>query len=277
VWRAPIFADRAATWADATPVTSERSYIEFVDVSPDGTQLALSSDRRGNQDLWLLPSIGGAMTPLTNDPTPDWNPRWSPDSSQIAFYAYRSGNRDIWVMPSRGGPARQLTARPGTDWFPFWSPDGRDIGFQVQSESGNVYELWTVSATGGEPRLVTEGRSGDWSPDGQSFVFGRQGSLFRIARHGGDATPLPSPRSANTPRFSRDGQFVYVSEVVGPTGRGLWRMSLRDGRSSRLVSLEGRPGRLEYYFAADARFLYFIWGEPEGDIWVMDVTTDKSK
>ena len=60
VWRAPVFADRAATWADATPVTSERAYIEFVDVSPDGTQLALSSDRRGNQDLWLLPSAGGA-------------------------------------------------------------------------------------------------------------------------------------------------------------------------------------------------------------------------
>jgi Tol biopolymer transport system component/serine/threonine protein kinase len=278
VWRAPIFADRAATWADATPVTSERSYIEFVDVSPDGTQLALSSDRRGNQDLWLLPSAGGAMTPLTNDPTPDWNPRWSPDGSQIAFYAYRSGNRDIWVMPSRGGPARQLTARPGTDWFPFWSPDGRDIGFQALR--GNVNELWTVSAAGGEPRLVTEGGSADWSPDGESFVFRRPrpGRLFRIARHGGDATPLPSPRSANTPRFSRDGQFVYFCEL-GATGQSatLWRMSLRDGRSSKLVSLEGRPGHLEYYFAADARFLYFIWGEPEGDIWVMDVTTDKTK
>ena len=272
VWRAPIFADRAATWADATPVTSERAYIEFVDVSPDGRQLALSSDRRGNQDLWLLPSTGGEMTPLTNDPTPDWYPRWSPDGSQILFYAYRSGNRDIWVMPSRGGPARQLTARPGTDWFPFWSPDGRDIGFHVQSDNGN--ELWTVSATGGEPRLVTQGSSGDWSPDGQSFVVERLGSLFRVARDGSNATPLTSPQSTNTPRFSRDGQFVYFS--AGQTA--LWRLSLRDGRSTRLVSLEGRPGRLEYYFAADARFLYFIWGEPEGDIWVMDVATDnKSK
>jgi len=71
---------------------------------------------------------------------------------------------------------------------------------------------------------------------------------------------------------------VYFSEV-GPTAQGaaLWRLSLRDGRNTRLVSLDGRPGRLEYYFAADARFLYFIWGEPEGDIWVMDVTTDNSK
>jgi len=195
------------------------------------------------------------------------------------FYAYRSGNRDIWMMPSRGGPARQLTARPGTDWFPFWSPDGHDIGFHVLSESDNMNELWTVRATGGEPRLVTQGDSGDWSPDGQSFVFTRrQGRMFRIARHGGDASPLPSLQSANYARFSRDGEFVYFSEV-GPTAQGaaLWRLSLRDGRTTRLVSLDGRPGRLEYYFAADARFLYFIWGEPEGDIWVMDVTTDNSK
>ena len=81
-------------------------------MSPDGQQLAVSSDRRGNQDLWVLPATGGEMTPLTTDPTPDWNPRWSPDGSEIAFYAYRSGNRDIWVMPARGGPARQLTLAP---------------------------------------------------------------------------------------------------------------------------------------------------------------------
>ena len=141
VWRVPILADRPATWADALRVTSERAYIEFVDVSPDGRQLAVSSDRRGNQDLWVLPATGGEMTQLTTDPTPDWSPRWSPDGNQIAFYAYRSGNRDIWVMPARGGPARQLTFDPAFDWFPSWSPvDGRDIAFQSQrgGEDGDL-------------------------------------------------------------------------------------------------------------------------------------------
>ena len=71
VWRVPILSDRPATWADAQQVTSEHAHIEFVDVSPDGMFLAVSSDRRGNQDLWLLPAAGGEMTPLTTDPTPD--------------------------------------------------------------------------------------------------------------------------------------------------------------------------------------------------------------
>ena len=82
VWRLPILRDRPATWSDATRVTSERAMIEFVDISPNGQQLAVSSDRRGNQDLWVLPATGGEMTPLTTDPTPDWNPRWSPDGSR---------------------------------------------------------------------------------------------------------------------------------------------------------------------------------------------------
>jgi Tol biopolymer transport system component len=34
-----------------------------------------------------MPATGGELTQLTNDPTPDWNPRWSPDGKEIAFYA----------------------------------------------------------------------------------------------------------------------------------------------------------------------------------------------
>ena len=135
VWRVPILADRAATWTDAKQLTSDNAFIEFVDASPDGSMLALSSDRRGNQDLWLMPVAGGEMTPLTTDSTPDWNPRWSPDGREIAFYAYRTGNRDIFVMPARGGAARQLTSDPAQDRIPSWSPDGQEIAFNRQDSS----------------------------------------------------------------------------------------------------------------------------------------------
>jgi TolB protein len=51
VWRVPIFRDRPATWADAEQLTFDAAFIEFVDVSPDGKRVAVSSDRAGNQDL----------------------------------------------------------------------------------------------------------------------------------------------------------------------------------------------------------------------------------
>lgn len=272
VWRVPIpVDDRPAVWGDAVRVTSEHAFVEFVDVSPDGKRLAVSSDRRGNQDLWILPASGGEMTPLTNDPTPDWNPRWSPDGSEIAFYSYRSGNRDIWVMPSSGGPARQLTFNLGFDWFPSWSPDGLEIAFTTQApESVSI-----VSAAGGEPRLLTSGANPAWSPDGQWLVFRQAGSLFRIARDGRERSPLPTSHQPQTPRVSRDGQSIYFSVIGGPSeNHGIWRVSLRDGKTTRLTRLEGRRGALGYYYAFDERYFYFTWREHEGDIWVMNVATD---
>jgi Tol biopolymer transport system component len=268
VWRAPIFPDRPATWADATRVTSEHAYIEFVDISPDGQQLAISSDRRGNQDLWVLPATGGEMTQLTTDPTPDWSPRWSPDGTEIAFYAYRSGNRDIWVMPSRGGAARQLTFEPRYDWFPAWSPDGREIAFRVQDGQGG--STWIVPAKGGPSRFATAGNGNNWSPDGAWLSVFSEGAISRVPLDGSPTRHLPVPHRAQETRIAKDGQYIYYSVIGGPQ-EDLWRLSLATGQVSRLTQLAGPRGQIGYTFAADERFVYFIWYEDEGDIWVMDV------
>jgi Tol biopolymer transport system component len=271
VWRVPILSDRPATWTDAKQVTSERAFIEFVDVSPDGMLLAVSSDRRGNQDIWRLPAAGGEMTPLTTDSTPDWEPRWSPDGREIAFYAFRSGNRDIWVMPSQGGPARQLTSHPAQDTDPAWSPDGHEIAFSSERMGGSG--SWIVDAKGGEARFVTAGSAGEWSSDGHALVVERQDGLYRVSKDGG-APVLLTPTGAS-PRFARDGKSIYYCVFTGPREKhGFWKLSLDDGKVSRLTKFEGRRGNIGTVFAADNRYLYFTWREDDGDIWVMDVVKD---
>ena len=136
IWRAPILEDRPATWADAEQQTFEEAYIEHFDVSPDGTQLMLSSDRKGNTDLYKLPLEGGEMTQVTRDPTPDWFPQWSPDGQEIAFYSYRSGNREIYVKPASGGPVRQLTDSLATD--------GEYIYFRWEENLGDIWVMDVV-------------------------------------------------------------------------------------------------------------------------------------
>jgi Tol biopolymer transport system component len=270
LWRVPLLADRAATWADARQLTSERAFIEFVDLSPDGKLLALSSDRRGNPDLWLLPAEGGEMTPLATDATPDWSPRWSPDGSAIVFYAYRSGNRDIWVMPARGGPARQLTKHPGEDRYPSWSPDGSEIALS----SAGLRQLMIVPASGGEPRVVPGVGQGiaEWSPTG-SLVLTRQGRLFQVGRNGGTPSPLPETRGRpQIVRFLPDGNSLLYSVIAGPSeDQQIWRMQLGDGKLSRVTQFAGRRGGLNENFTTDGKDLYIVWREDEGDIWVMDV------
>ena len=54
VWRVPVLPDRLVTWADAQQLTFDEAFIDFVSVSPDGTQLLISSDRYGNEDIWVM-------------------------------------------------------------------------------------------------------------------------------------------------------------------------------------------------------------------------------
>lgn len=54
VWRVPLLEDRPATWADAKQLTFDEALIEWIDVTPDGSSMLLSSNRSGNQDLWRL-------------------------------------------------------------------------------------------------------------------------------------------------------------------------------------------------------------------------------
>jgi Tol biopolymer transport system component len=138
-----------------------------------------------------------------------------------------------------------------------------------------------MAAAGGEPRRVASGSGNtpSWSPDGRWLAFLTQGRLFRVQAEGGEPVPLSTgAHQPFTPRVSPDGRSIYYSVVSGPREQhDLWKLSLADGAISRLTKLEGQHGRLGYYFAADARYLYFTWYEDDGDIWVMDVVTSDHK
>ncbi len=179
-----------------------------------------------------------------------------------------------------GRPGAAAHDSPGNRLVPdLVSVDGREIAF-VSLRDGEQ-AIWVVAATGGEPRRVaTGGGSGaEWSPDGQWLAYLRQGKMFRIPRNGGAPVPLSTGRHVPTGiRVSHDGRSIYYSVNSGPPeDQDLWRLSLADGAISRLTRLEGRRGSLGYYFAADARYLYVIWLEDDGDIWVMDVVTNAGR
>lgn len=269
VFRVPLLENRFATWADAEQLTFDQAFIQFVHLSPDGRSLLVSSDRSGNQDIWRLPAKGGEMRQLTTDPTPDWAPSWSPDGRDIAFYAYRSGNRDIWVMPAGGGPGRQLTDHEGQDFIPAWSPDGREIAFS-STRSGNS-DIWVVPVEGGALRQLTNHPASDsgpsWSPDGRWIAFqsDRTGEtcLWLVSPQGGEAEEIAKGFWGN---WSPDGSRLHNRREPN-----YWSISMKDRRSRQITDFHGRRGELGSPAATDGRYLYFLWQEDLGDLWVMDV------
>lgn len=277
VWRVPILPDRPAEWADARQVTFEQAFIEHVDVSSDGQRLLLSSDRRGNPDLWMMNADGTDIRQITSDPAPDWAPKWSPDGTEIAFYAHRGGNRDIWIKPLDGGPARQVTQNPGQDLEPAWSPDGSEIAF-FSDRSGN-WDIWVIPTLEGEARQLTTDTAVDyfsqWSPDGKSLAFhsDRSGNsrLWRVDARGGDAELL-TQGPGMIPRWSSDGRYIYFNGLEERTGN-VWELSVEEGFERPVTDLVGRPGSLgSDSLDLHREQIYFIWEEDLSDLWVMDAT-----
>jgi Tol biopolymer transport system component/predicted Ser/Thr protein kinase len=278
VWRVPILENRPATWTDATQVTFDQAFVEFFDVSPDGQRIAYSSDRTGNQDLWVMPLGGGEAVQLTFDPAPDWSPGWSPDGRQLAFYSNRTGDREIWRMPATGGAATQVTNSKGLDAGSAWSPDGREIAFRSE-RTGNS-EVWVVAADGSRPRQLTNHPASDglpsWSPDGQWLAFSSNRSgrnqIWRVRASGGEPELLTrGPGAAQ--HWSADGDHIYFGGGGSEERTGnIWRLSLRDRSERPVTNLVGKRGTLGRMPPdTDGKFLYFTWRDDLGDIWVMDV------
>jgi Tol biopolymer transport system component/serine/threonine protein kinase len=283
VWRVPILEDREAVWADAEQLTFDQANIATLDLSADRQQLIVSSDRGGNDDIWVMPTHGIGVRQLTTDRAPDVSPRLSPNGQQIAFDSGRSGNRDIWVMPSDGGAAVQLTDNPYSDMSPSWSPDGRDIAF-YSARTGNS-AVFVVPASGGDARRITmdasQAYAPQWSPDGNWIAFysyrgDRVNRLWRMPATGGAAEQMMEG-AAGYFRWSLDGHRLYF---MG-TQRGnndLWALTL-DGRTERrLTRFSQKVGSLgSGALAVDTQYLYFTWRNDLGDIWVMDVVGDDEK
>ena len=270
VWRVPMLRDRPATWDDAEQITFEQARIQFMEMSPDGKHLLLSSDRSDNVDIWMLPMDGGEMVQLTHHPTPDWAPSWSPDGSEFVFYAYRSGNRDLWTMPIEGGPARQLTLHEAADSMPAWSPRGNQIAFG-SSRSGSG-ELWLLSMDDGELSTIAQGGFSAWSRDGAWVIVGSaDGRLMRVPREGGEPEPLNAGPGRARVVWSRDDKTMFFTGTRERRGN-IWALSMEHGTERPVTKLSGRRGSLgALSLATDGDYLYFTWDETLGDIWVMDV------
>ena len=149
--------------------------------SPDGQQIAFTSDRDGNRNVYVMNANGSGQTRLTSHPEHDWWPTWSPDGTRIAFTSLRDGDAEvgdaeiyvIYITTERAGELVNLTNNTGNDYRPAWSPDGQRIAF-YSTRDGNR-EVYVMNADGTGQRNLTKNPADDWypawSPDSQQIAF----------------------------------------------------------------------------------------------------------
>lgn len=145
--------------------------------SPDGTQILFSTDRDGDEEIYVTDLSGFSTLNLTQSPgSSEQTASWSPDGTQIAFSSDRDGGSDIYVMDPDGGRVANLTVNP-TSWDdnPRWSPDGSKLAYWCHSEHLQLRHICVMNADGSGWLRVTDHPqvrgSPSWSADGSSIAF----------------------------------------------------------------------------------------------------------
>jgi serine/threonine-protein kinase len=226
------------TWVErdgrATPVAANwTETARFPDLSPDGTQLALSIQDDKGLNLWVHHLTRGTNTKLSHEGSINWRPAWMGDSRRLTYMSDRRAFGEAFLRRLDGSDTDSLLLT-------------RPLGLQEVMVTRD--DQWLVYREGA---------------NASSDLYAR-----RLA---GDTTPIALATSEfleRNPEVSPDGRYLaYASDETGRVevylrpfpnaGDGKWPVSTAGGMNP-LWSQDGR----ELFYRSDA-----------GDLMSVDVTS----
>jgi serine/threonine protein kinase len=195
-------------------------------VSPDGSQVALTSFDGSNSDLWLIDIRRGTSTRLTSDGGEKGGAKWSSDGARIIYGSDRRGEKTIYLKSLRGG-GDELLYRSPKPWTTVWdwSRDGR---YAVIREIDPVTgpDLWVLPTFGERkpfPYLNTRfaEEQGALAPNGRWMAYtsdesGRGEVYVQAFPKPGDKQQI-SVDGGQRPVWSRDGRELFYTHTSGRT------------------------------------------------------------
>ena len=218
--------------------------------SPDGSQIAFTSDRDGSDgNIFLLHLSGGEPFQLTQVEHAG-RPTWSPDGKSIIYLRYSiSTSRRPPAVVSRisaqGGKPETLTAPSKVIGSAFFLPDGRlawSVMEQDNTSSNYVTSIEVMDSKGSASTLRTISGFVDGvlsTPSGDGLYGHRTTGIGRWIPTSEDIVFVPLPANpekdllpvSSLGRFdlSPDGKSLYIGDL----GR-LWRVQLPVGGQEAL-------------------------------------------
>jgi Tol biopolymer transport system component len=167
---------------------------------------------------------------------------------RIAFTFGESGDRHPSQLAVMDGDGRNRRLLPLDHVYGLsWSPDGRLIAFQVVGLSArpNIYRpnIWTMNVDR-RPRyrrVVRNGGSPDWSPNGRSIAFERGGDIWVFDL--GDRRQRRIVRDGSSPSWSPDGRKLAFERARGQrclpqacvSRAAVWVLEIAAKKERRLV------------------------------------------
>ena len=184
--------------------------------SPDGRQVAYSSSRTGDPEIWISDPSGAEAHRVTSFRGPDVSPVFNPKTgAQIAWISGRTGLPQLYIMNTDGSNVQPLTDG-GYATSPSWSPNGQAIAFAWDRKYGpgapGGQDIYVMDITTKKWFQLTHdsGRCDfpSWSPDGRHIVYANSPDgraehmrIWTMLADGTQRHPLTGP-GADMPNWS---------------------------------------------------------------------------
>lgn len=302
-WAGDLWTSRARG-GNAKRITTHPAYETGPAYSPDGTRLAFTSNRTGQDQVFVMPAVGGIPRQITFHSEGSRVVEWYPDGKSVLIeglrdFSTRRATRLYRVEVDERRAERLLFDAEGHSAT--LSPDGKRLLFC--REGSDLYrkgyrgsqasQIWLAEGLESEKPVfkkliarTAEARSPMWKADGSGFYYlGDHGeaALFDVWEHDlatGAEKALTKHQEdpAILPAIARDG-----SAIVFRQGFDFYRLPLvgkGSGKAARLLAFEAAADTLpdpvvrrtltkaeNVSFSADGLEMAFIAG---GDVWVMD-------
>lgn len=229
-------------------LTVNRARDAYARFSPDGKWIAFSSDRNGNQDIFLIPADGGPAKQLTNHSSDDLMLGWAPDSQAVLFSSNRGEDfaAQLYLVKIDGG----MPWRAGTDMGvqASYSPDGKRIAYNPKSQAywrkfyrgAMQSDVVVMDIASRKFTQLTDFDGHDswpmWASDGFIyFVSDREGkgltNIWRVAEGGGNAERITSFKAGDVrwPAISADGRAIVFEHDFG-----IWKLDVPSKKTSAI-------------------------------------------
>jgi dipeptidyl aminopeptidase/acylaminoacyl peptidase len=263
LWIAPV-----AGGAAARQVAEVRGQNLSPRWSPDSRRIAFASQRGDHSLIGIYDFAGQSIVYLAPSVDRDSSPRWSPDGKRVAFARQPGRERGLPLIPDRAHPWSIWVADAGTgagheiwhsgpamnDSFPEYSEDvsfkfasGNRIVFASEQDGWN--HLYSISAAGGAPTLLTPGQfeveDVTLSPDGRTLLYSSNQDdidrrhLWRVPVQGGTPQALTRGETMEwTPVQTADGRYLLC---LGSTATTPAMPYLVTGSGREMLAKEALP------------------------------------
>ncbi len=172
--------------------------------SPDGSEIAFTSNREGLTRVYIMNADGSRIRRLTRSQViSEREPQWSPDEKSIVFQAISAdGKATLQLVDLASGEIKELVASDYAPISPAWSPDSQFVWFASSIAYSTVSnnDLYTVQIKSGNIQRITFNGSDGWRYDD-----------IRISPDG--LQVLHSPSSRDPVAYLLDVQTLEVSYV----------------------------------------------------------------